>query len=256
MTNSLTPVLAELEAAHQLCEDYIWDKIAVETKYDTRYGGALKDFRGKALVTVAAPGRRKQASWFTAGAWTSESNELLATLAGGSGADERLDQITLADWLLTRDPEEIVKELMHQTVAQLGRFLGSKHLVSESGYHNGEFKYWARTAGFRCTKSSSKGWAYTTPNSEMEAKIKEIAATINQDVLDLTAVPKPKKSYEVYPGSTLKKWGCRCSAIRTTQIVNAVCRSCGHPFEYMDKDKDEAIIKTWLRDGTSNITVR
>ena len=195
---SLQPAIKELERAIQ------W--VAQPTDLASGH---------RVVPVIQTRGKRRACAWFAPNRWSTKEGDLC-------------HEITFTAEDLARDVEAIVATAAHE-VAHLWAYSQGVTDVSGNQYHNSEFKKRAEALGLRCPfgRVTGRGWAYTEATEDLAQRIRDDLQPDYQSfqLFRLAFQDKPKSPVK------MAKWRCDCTTVRCATALDALCQSCGEPFQ-------------------------
>lgn len=257
MSNNVAPIIEELRRAYMELKptfDAVFGEKWVKDPLTGQYQEAKKRMVNMPMpvITVQARGRKHVDGWYKPSAWESDASQALNVLAGQSkGIIASTDEICIAAEALKKSPTELLVILTHQMVHHYGRHLNNnpEYTQNKNGYHNNNFKSFAKRIGLEVDQDGPRGFAITSvpkPNSyNYPNQLTKTFDAINLDknVFDMARIGEGER---VFKGSKLKKWSCKCTNIRAAVYIEAKCSMCNSEFEYTDKDAEDSEVQDWL----------
>lgn len=240
MSNSIAPIIRELEKAYQgllpLFSNFRY------YDYDPQNGSQWKPIvMHRPVITIQSRGKRREWGWFKPATWQSSSTEALKILSGSGDMEAFNAEICIAAEGLYRPTREILATLLHQMVHYACYLLGQPHQVGS--WHTNTFKDTAWQVGLLVEQDGSLGFSKEVGLLD-KAKQAIAAIKIDESVFDLYR--KEAQQQQQQKKRTMRKWSCGCTNIRAAVIVHATCSSCYSRFKYADKDRHEPAVKGWV----------
>ena len=254
MGNNIAPAIEELRRAFTELKPVFDQTFGQSSVYDDKQHKWVQVVPSvnmpMPIITIQARGRKKVDGWYKPAAWDNPAAVALNTIGNmGSAQGQKkviasTDEITIAAEVLDEPSDKILTVLTHQMLHHYAKHNRQGVLQNENGYHTQRFRNLANNIGLEAEPDGSHGYAATKVAQWSDQLPKSFAAiALDRNAFDMHRIGEKEREFK---GSKLKKWSCGCTNIRVATILHAECKSCGNPFKYADKDRDNEDVQRWL----------